>query len=115
MKELVGSDFQNDKPYNLNSKKCAFVLFYADWCGHCQSFKPEYQKFARKAVFIDVFLVNVDTNKQLLSNIEQSNSPFKISGFPTIWMYKHGNLVGEYSGNRTVKDLLQTAMSLCHE
>ena len=87
MKELSGSDFQNNAPYNLISDKCAFVLFYADWCGHCQVFKPDFEKFSKKAVFIDTFLVNADSNKELLENIEKSNSPFKISGFPTIWMY----------------------------
>lgn len=113
MKELTGSDFQNTTPYNLITNTCAFVLFYADWCGHCQVFKPEFEKFAKKAVFIDTFLVNADSNKQLLENIQKSNSPCTIVGFPTIWMYKHGQLVDEYTGSRTVKDMIQSAIQLC--
>ena len=24
------------------------VLYYADWCGHCQTMKPEWQKVVNK-------------------------------------------------------------------
>ena len=37
--------FQNNNKLAPGPGKCALVFFYADWCGHCQRFKPEWNKF----------------------------------------------------------------------
>jgi thiol-disulfide isomerase/thioredoxin len=115
VKLLKGSDFHNEKPWELKNKRCAFVLFYADWCGHCNSFKDTYINFANVAQFIKVYAVNSDTEENLMKKLSHSKSPVKIEGFPTIWLYKNGKPFKEYRGQRTFKSLNDEAKKLCNE
>ena len=49
----------------LDSDEMWIVEFYAPWCGHCQQFKPSYEKAAKllKGV-VRVGAVNMDVEKQ---------------------------------------------------
>ena len=42
-------DTSPDKVQDMKSSevdnKVNILFFYADWCGHCKTFKPEFQKF----------------------------------------------------------------------
>lgn len=110
---LTCADFDNKEPWKLKNKRCAFVLFYADWCGHCQNLKPEYIKFADIAQFIKVYAVNSDSQSELLEKLK-SKGPVQIQGFPTIWLYVDGEPFKEYSGARTWQELLKEAFELCN-
>jgi len=78
---------------NHNTRSQAtFVMYYANWCGHCKSTKPEFQKLmdsyqgSVKIVMIDC---EADENQDL---VKSQN----IRGYPTIRYYANG-LTGEYS------------------
>ena len=115
--ELFGSDFKNEFPWKLKDSRCTFVLFYADWCGYCQDFKPEYAKFANKSQFIRVCAVNADSNKKLLESINSSelNPEFKVEGFPTLILYSKGEPVEVYSEEKNFVALNSKAMKFCDE
>jgi thiol-disulfide isomerase/thioredoxin len=115
VKVLNGSDFDDKKPWNSTDKKCMFVGFFADWCGHCRNLKPEYIKFADMAQFIKVAAIDSDSQKALLTRMQQQSSPLKIRGFPTIWIYAKGKPLEEYKGDRTVKAMLTKALDVCNE
>ena len=107
VKKLTGADFENFHPWKLKKKGCAVVLFYANWCGHCQQFKSEYVKFADMSQFVNVYAVDSDAQQGLLKAQKAApHSPVKIQGFPTIWMYKGGSPHHEYTGERTVGALV---------
>jgi len=106
--ELTGADFDDANPVNLKERRCAFVLYYADWCGHCQNFKPEYNKFADTAQFLTEGGVNYDQHQEFVDRL-------KLGGFPTVRMYHCGKYVGDYDGPRTSKDLLAKATKMCNE
>jgi len=98
---LRGS-FQIEAFENNQSSKACFVMFYAPWCGHCKTTKPEFEKFQEsykgpiKIISIDC---DDDQNKAIVSQQE-------IKGFPTIRYYPDG-LEGqytEYNGGRTSDD-----------
>ena len=78
------------------------VLYYADWCGHCIKFKPEWAALEAKLA----------GNKQISSAAyEESKNPneFKIAnidGFPTINIYKANRLLETYSGPRTAEAIM---------
>lgn len=80
---LTPSNFR-DKVVSSNS--LWIVEFYAPWCGHCQSLKPEYEKAATNLKGI-VSLGAVDCD-------DKSNGPlcqqYGIQGFPTIKVFDAG-------------------------
>ena len=83
------------------------VLYYAEWCGHCKTMKPEWNKF----------ISNMKSNKRL--NIADVNSDYihdlkhkpTIDGFPTIKMYNNGNEVAKFDGERVSDHIGKFAMS----
>lgn len=116
VKLLTGADFQDRQPWKLRDSRCAFVLFFAEWCGHCQNFKPEYIKFADVAQFIRVYAVDTGDESTLLKKLSDNKlSPVKITGFPTVWIYSHGKPLKEYDGPRSWQALLSEAKKVCHE
>lgn len=78
------------------------VKFYADWCMHCKSLAPEYEKAADllKAEGSSIILakVNNEDAKDLLTE-------FMIEGFPTLKFFKNGNAI-EYTGNRQAEGII---------
>lgn len=83
-------------------KKDVFVLYYADWCGHCQSMKPEWYK-AKKALKksapkVLVKEVNAGDNSEVAA---QEN----IEGFPTVVLNCKNGEKKEYNGDRSAADL----------
>ncbi|AEA07193.1 thioredoxin [Lausannevirus] len=112
VKSLRDKDF--DAYGNLKRKGCSWVVFYAPWCGHCKSLAPQWSKFAETAAFADVYTVNSDEEKKLLSRLN-SVTPGFVEGFPTIVAYKDGESVQTYMGDRTSKALVREAMLLCHQ
>lgn len=73
-----------DKNFNSDVTKSSdiwLVEFYAPWCGHCQSLKPEYEKVAKALKgIVKVGAVDADQYKSL-------GSQFGIQGFPTIKLF----------------------------
>jgi thioredoxin-like negative regulator of GroEL len=78
------------------------VLFYAEWCGHCQAMKPEWEKFKSqsqgKKYNVDEIESSemVDLDEQFKANVQ---------GFPTIVFIDKGKLKSVHSGDRTVDSL----------
>lgn len=89
------------------------VLYYADWCGHCKAFKPEFDRAAETArkEGLDVEFVRVNADKQ-------GGTPcltYKgVSGFPTVLIERAGTSppYEVYGGERTAPALLEWARSL---
>ena len=76
-----------------------FVMYYADWCGHCKVAKPEFQKLGSTMTIggkpVQILMVNPDTDPEACSGKD-------IKGYPTIHLYDpDGKLVNEYAGQRT--------------
>ena len=82
-----------------------FVMYFADWCGHCQRTKPTFQKLGVKQTIggkqVDVVMVNAEKNP------EQIPEGADIRGYPTIHLYNPaGGLAAEYMGDRSEEDML---------
>jgi thioredoxin-like negative regulator of GroEL len=94
---------ENESP--LLNKDTWVVLYYAEWCGHCTTFKPTWDELANKC-----------KDKMNFAKIEQSNFNKKelgynpsenIEGYPTIYLRKNGKDVEQYSGERSLEALEQ--------
>lgn len=89
---------------NVNSDY-SFVMYYADWCGHCQRAKPEFKRLGSTKTIagktVSIVSVNADENKELCSKKN-------VQGYPTIHLYDPaGALVQEYSGERKLDSFEQ--------
>lgn len=71
---------------------CTYVLIHADWCGHCQTFKPMWKEFentpGRRANIVSVHHDMVE-NSPTLSNA-------KIQGYPTVIKVEPSGAIEEY-------------------
>ena len=85
------------------------VLYYADWCGHCKTMKPEWQTVVNK--FNNP---NTNSNKINVAEIESQhigkllNKP-EIEGFPTIKMYNNGKPVANFEDERIASKIEEFA------
>jgi thiol-disulfide isomerase/thioredoxin len=78
-------------------------MYYADWCGHCKTTKPTFAQLGSTqtigAKTVDIAMVSPETNPELVGDQ-------KIAGYPTIRLFSpSGQLVEEYSGDRSLGDL----------
>ena len=76
------------------------TLYYADWCGHCKAFKPEWSalKTQLDKIGIKHSEFEADKNKEAIKDA-------KIHSFPTIYIKKDKDVI-EYQGPRTANDIL---------
>jgi len=98
MKKKLTKKLDKSKSMKKKSKKSniQIKLFFAEWCGHCKTFKPIWNniklKYGNKITFIDVDCTN-----------NSPNLPY-VQGFPTIAIYDNNNYIENYENNRTFKD-----------
>lgn len=83
------------------AKGVKFVMFYAPWCGHCKRLAPVWEELSTK--FDDSSVVGVGkvdcTTEQLLCKLH------KVRGYPTLLLFRDGEMVEEYSGARSIGSL----------
>lgn len=84
-----------------------FTMYYADWCPHCQTAKPEFLELTKKGS-MDVGngkrcyfrMVNPDLNPELVKGK-------KIAGFPTFLLETTTGKTLEYKGERSTEGYLK--------
>jgi thiol-disulfide isomerase/thioredoxin len=123
----------------VGMKKKLFIgKIYADWCGHCKSLIPEWEKMKRqiklnmgrviKNVQIQFFeMGDTEVNKKKGITVDKmiadfnekhlSNNPIKLAlqgGYPTLFRYCNGKLE-YYEGERNAKAMWAWYKSACDE
>ena len=99
--------FTDVKPAEFTGQvgdKKTLVLFYADWCGHCKKFMPEWDNEVTPEITplgIQVVRVNVGGNT---AEEEALKNEYKVKGFPTIVYIKNGT-PSEYDGPRSKEEI----------
>lgn len=90
-----------DKDVSGSDKK--LVMFYADWCPHCKTLKPKWEKAASE--------MNTEKSVKMIS-INAGNgteeekalmSKYSVEGYPTILVFENGEKKEEYKGERETK------------
>lgn len=76
---------------HLRSSEALIVYFTAVWCGPCQAIAPVVENLYKKFTNVDIFKVDLDSNKQLAS--QQS-----ISAVPTFILYHKGKELNRIQG-----------------
>ena len=77
----------------------SFIMYYADWCPHCKTVKPEFEDFSKRGV------VTVNGKNVAVAMIEESDKEKmagkNVKGFPTFLYETAAGETVEYSGPRT--------------
>ena len=95
-----------------NSGECVVALFYADWCGHCKKFKPEFEsamselngKTNKKGKKLRLVKIDCDAEKALAKQYE-------ISGYPTVKILNDDGSIEDYDGPRSAAGLTKYLVS----
>ena len=101
--------FTDVKPAEFSGQvgpdKKTLVLFYADWCGHCNKLEPTWEKAAKKANTEKKNMVKVNVGGK---TPEQQTllEKYEIDGFPTILIFQNGKPT-PYNGERTEEGFLK--------
>ena len=83
------------------------VLYYAEWCGHCNNMKPEWRKVVDKmSKSKNVNVADVES-----SHIGELAEQPKVEGFPTIKMYNNGKEVANFQDERVADKMEKFALS----
>ena len=84
------------------SKQDVFILYYADWCGHCQAMKPNWQEakvgLKKSCPHVLVKEINAGDNSEIAAKEN-------IEGFPTVLLKCKDGKRREYNGDRSAGDL----------
>lgn len=87
------------------------IWFYADWCGHCKVFKPQWQQYVElmKGKEVVIQEVNGDEDRNAEVSLQEK---YNIRGYPTVVFHFSDNTFEHYSGARTSDALLKKTNEL---
>jgi thiol-disulfide isomerase/thioredoxin len=83
--------------FNLNNP--SIILFYANWCGYCKEFMPNWNRFKMLLQDKEINIYEIESSNKFINKIKNFN------GFPSIY-YIDNNQVIEYNDKRDYKSLI---------
>lgn len=102
-----------EKP-NPKNNEVIMVLFYVDWCPHCKSVKPEWEKLMK----LNNTKVNGKNIKIQAANAEGSDVEKEaardnnVEGYPTIKLISQSEVV-DYNGARNTNEMTKFVKDYC--
>lgn len=110
------SELSGAKPSQMDPSITVIGKIHANWCGHCKSLVPEWEKMknavnksdlAGKYTFEEIESASQGPKIKFINNNHLKNSETKLSlqgGYPTLFKIKDGKL-SYYKGPRRAADM----------
>ena len=98
--EIHPGEFE-DKVVKASSARPVIVDFWAEWCAPCRMLSPMLERIVGEYQGkISMAKVNVDENRALAIT-------YKITGIPSVKIFKEGEVAGQFVGVRTENEYCQ--------
>ena len=110
--KVRGGYVANKQPniHGSGDKQSEFMFFYADWCPHCKTAKPEWEKvkeeYQGKTIngYIVVFKdINCSTETP---ETRELMTQYKVQGYPTLKLIKDGQVI-DFDSKPTESSIVQ--------
>ena len=99
------SDLQSANNFKSETQKGYWIiLYYANWCPHCQSMKPDWEKFVDKYKSPSSNINVAEVESEYLGMTGEQHKK-NVEGFPTIISCNRGNKTANFAGPRTTQDI----------
>ena len=88
--DILSEDMLHEFGKRMNNGPIAFVLFYADWCGHCHRLMPHFDAAAKskkrtsQVIKVPDYMIPA-LNAYIKQNINSNAAPYQPNGFPTMY------------------------------
>ncbi|GFX76406.1 thioredoxin domain-containing protein 5 [Trichonephila clavipes] len=94
-------ELSRDNFENAIAQGISFVKFFVPWCGHCKRLEPVWNNLAIKfSSNPKIKIAKVDCTKEERLCVEH-----KVPGYPTLYIFREGELITEYHGERKLENL----------
>ena len=94
----------SDNELEANSGEVVMVLFFVNWCPHCKTFKPIWEKATSELNNTSVNDKNVRFVSVDCEEKPELGEKYNVEGYPTIKVFTEGN-VQEYDGDRSLSGI----------
>ena len=105
----VKESFQNEVNLKPKGDEKLVVLFYTNWCGYCQKFKPSFKNAMKKVNGMNngtrLVMVDCEENKNLAKK-------YDINGYPTVMLLTNNSEEVLPTPDRSKEGFLQQVMNL---
>ena len=115
LEKQAAKDFSDVANANTRKKIAEVYFFFAEWCPHCKTAKPEWVQFKEeydKKVVNDyeISCIEIDCTNENNQDSSILISKYKIEGYPTILMMVNNNRI-DYDAKVTKSGLEQLVIS----